>query len=226
MNFVAKLNNDFLLRRIHSLTGIIPIGGFMAFHLLVNSVAIQGPEKYNAMINLLRSLPFLEILEIALIYAPIIFHALYGIFIYTTAKPNQWQYSHTENWRYILQRVTGMIGLFYLGYHMFQFRFVHDLDYNYIATEVAGGKLIEFLPQIPLINPISVYWFFMIGVLALCYHLANGLWGFCITWGITVGKRSQQIMSVVAIAAFFSLAFISIETINHLAEAGHKLLAQ
>lgn len=33
-------------------------------------------------------------------------------------------------------------------------------------------------------------------VLSACFHAFNGLWTFCITWGITLSKRSQKLMRV------------------------------
>jgi succinate dehydrogenase / fumarate reductase cytochrome b subunit len=218
-----NLQNNFLLRRLHSLSGVLPIGGFMVFHLFANSIAIFSAENYNLLIDFLRSLPFVEYIEWLVIFIPIIFHAIYGIIIYTTAKPNHLQYSHLENWRYILQRVTGIIALVYIYYHVMQFKTVEELDYNYIAKSLAGTQSISWAPELPILNPFSVYWFYVIGLLSTIYHFANGLWSFCITWGITIGKRSQDAVSILGLVLFVVLSYISIETLNHLAEVGKSL---
>jgi succinate dehydrogenase / fumarate reductase, cytochrome b subunit len=218
-----NLQNNFLLRRLHSLSGILPIGGFMVFHLFANSIAIFSAENYNILIEVLRSLPFVEYIEWLVIFIPIIFHAVYGILIYTTAKPNHLQYSHLENWRYILQRATGVIALVYIYYHVIQFKTVEELDYHYIAKSLAGTQSISWAPELPLLNPFSVYWFYVIGLLSTIYHFANGLWSFCITWGITIGKRSQDAVSALGLVVFLVLSYISIETLNHLAEVGRGL---
>ena len=43
----AGQGTSFLLRRLHSLTGIIPVGAFLFEHILIsNSTAISGPEAY------------------------------------------------------------------------------------------------------------------------------------------------------------------------------------
>ena len=39
----------FWLRRLHSLSGIVPVGGFIAFHLYENYSATRGADAYNAM---------------------------------------------------------------------------------------------------------------------------------------------------------------------------------
>lgn len=117
-----------------------------------------------------------------------------------------------------------MIALVYIIYHIFQFRTVHELDYNYIAKSLASTQSIDFLPQIPLINPFSIYWFYIIGIVSSVYHLANGIWSFCITWGITVGKKSQTAVLALSVMVFIILNAMGIMTCNSLAEAGAKLL--
>ena len=222
---LKDLENNYTLRRLHSLSGILPIGLFLIFHLMANSVSIFSAENYNNIINFLRSLPFVELIEWAVLFLPIAFHAIYGIVIYKTAKPNHFQYSYVENWRYILQRLTGLIALVYIVYHIFQFRMVEDLDYDYIAKSLASTQSISFLPELPLINPFSIYWFYVIGILASVYHLANGIWSFSITWGITVGKKSQMAVISLSALVFIVLSAVGISTCNSLAEAGAKLLA-
>lgn len=218
-----NLQDNFLLRRLHSLSGMLPIGGFMVFHIFANSTAMFSAENYNLVIDFLRSLPFVEYIEWIAIFIPIIFHALYGVIIYTTARPNHMQYSGLENWRYILQRITGVIALVYIYYHIVQFKTVENLDYNYIAKSLSGTQTLDWAPAIPFLNPFSIYWFYVIGLLSTIYHFCNGLWGFCITWGITIGKRAQDAMSIVGLVLFIVLSYISIETLNHLAEVGRNL---
>lgn len=220
---IQNLEDNFFLRRLHSLSGMFPIGAYMVFHLFMNSVATFSPENFNNVIHFLRSIPYLELLEIMVLFVPIVFHALYGLIITRTSKPNQMTYSHLENWRYYLQRVTGVIGLFFIWFHVYQLRFVEDLDYDYIANAFAGYAHFSFLPEIPLINPLNVYWFYIICVVALIYHFANGIWSFCITWGITVGKKSQELVSLAALAIFIALSWMTINTINSFAAAGHAI---
>jgi len=222
---LKNLQSNFLLRRLHSLSGIVPIGGFLVFHLLANATAIEHPTNYTALINFLRTLPFVEYIEWLVLFVPIGFHALYGVLIYTTAKPNHMQYSGLENFRYILQRATGFVALAYIWYHIIQFKTVPNLDYDYVAKSLAGTQTIANLPLVPWLNPFSIYWFYIIGLVSITYHFANGIWGFCITWGITVGKKSQQLTSLLALVVFIVLTYVGVDTINHLADAGKNIIA-
>lgn len=221
---LKALSDNFLLRRLHSLSGIAPIGLFLCFHLFANSTAIFNPENYNTIINFLRSIPFLEELEWIALFGPIAFHAIYGVIIASSAKPNHVQYSNSENWRYFLMRATGMIALVYIIYHILQFRLVEDLDYSYIAKSMAGTQEISFLPSIPFLNPFSIYWFYIIGIVSITYHFANGIWSFCITWGITVSKKSQQIVATLSLVVFLALTFLGVATTNHLYDVGKAMI--
>ena len=218
------LQSNFLLRRIHSLSGLLPIGLFVIFHLMANATAMFSAENYNIVINFLRSIPFVEAVEWLVLFIPIGFHAIYGIVISSTAKPNHIQYPGLENFRYVLQRVTGMVALVYIIYHIVQFKTVHELDYNYIAKTLAGTQAIPGVLAIPFLNPFSVYWFYIIGIVASTFHLANGIFGFCITWGITVGPKAQKAASVFGFGLFVVLTYIGVETVNHLRDAGLALL--
>lgn len=222
---LKDLQDNFLLRRLHSLSGIAPIGLFLCFHLFANSTAIFSAENYNIIINFLRSIPFLEYVEWIALFGPIAFHAIYGVIIASSAKPNHVQYANSENWRYFLMRLTGIIALFYMIFHIMQFRLVEHLDYNYIAKSMAGTQAIPGLPEIPFLNPFSVYWFYIIGIVSITYHFANGIWSFCITWGITVSKRSQQAVAAFSVVVFVLLTYLGIVTANHLADAGAALLS-
>ncbi|MDA8442093.1 MAG: succinate dehydrogenase, partial [Peptococcaceae bacterium] len=39
-------SNHFLVRRVHSLLGLIPIGIFLLFHLTLNIIATTNPARY------------------------------------------------------------------------------------------------------------------------------------------------------------------------------------
>src|SRR5271154_5744893 len=77
----AGQGNSFLLRKLHSLTGIVPIGAFLVEHLISNFEALKGPGAYGAQVRFLNSLPLVRVLEWGFIFLPILYHALYGLFI-------------------------------------------------------------------------------------------------------------------------------------------------
>ena len=192
----------FWLRRLHSLSGVVPIGGFVAFHLYENYSALRGAEHYNEVAHALQVLPFSLALEIAVILVPILFHGVYGLFVTATASPNA--KSYRRNWMYNLQRVTGVILFAYILFHLWTTRFVnvfHHEDVNLFATMqgvVHNRWLLAFT---------------ILGILSATFHFANGLWSFCIVWGITVSPRSQRMLEWVSAAVFVVLSYIGVRAI-------------
>ncbi|MBX6378670.1 MAG: succinate dehydrogenase, partial [Clostridia bacterium] len=55
----TTVTSNFFIRKLHSLLGVVPVGVFLVFHLVANSLANRGPESYNNMIAFLRSTPYL-----------------------------------------------------------------------------------------------------------------------------------------------------------------------
>lgn len=176
---VKSIDNsmEFILRRVHSLVGLIPLTFFLCFHLFANSFALISPERFNDAVNFLRSIPHLELLELILLGIPFLFHGVYGMIIAPNIKRSKLdKYTQIHNITYYLQRVTGILTFLFLVAHIWMFRFEHNLDYNIVS---------EYLSQ-----PAWIVFYFL-GITSAVYHLANGLWNFTISWGITVGKQAQ-----------------------------------
>ena len=179
---MARIPSAFILRRLHSLSGVFPIGFFLLEHMFSNSLILLGPDAYNRQIHFLQSLPFVVFLEITFIGLPILYHSVYGIVVTVTGKTNLSFYPYTQNIFYTLQRITGIIALIYVGYHVYHTRIVQAL----YGTEVSYARMQEVMSQ-PF-----MFWFYVIGLAAVCFHFANGIWGFCVSWGFPVSQRAQQ----------------------------------
>jgi succinate dehydrogenase / fumarate reductase, cytochrome b subunit len=174
--------NHFWLRRLHSLTGVVPVGGFLVYHFWENATALQDPAHWNEMAIHARDLQLLIFVEWGLILLPIIYHALYGLFIASYTRVNVGAYSYARNRLFIWQRVTGIILVLYILYHVLALRF------GAFPTTAATFEAIG----VHLQNP-WIFAFYTAGILSAGFHFGNGLWTFLITWGITIGKRAQRI---------------------------------
>ncbi len=190
--------NHFLLRRLHSLTGVAPIGLFLIVHLLTNSTAFLDPAKFNHEVSWIHDLPYLIFIEWFGIILPLLFHAGYGVFIAMTGRSNARQYGWVDNWRYTLQRVTGWIAFVFVIVHLFHFRLRHWLGgANYQVVSTAESP---FAATVAGFESLTFLWvlLYSIGLIASVFHFANGICTFCITWGITVNERSRRGMNVAA----------------------------
>jgi succinate dehydrogenase / fumarate reductase cytochrome b subunit len=201
---VAPSRRQFALRRLHSLTGIVPIGLYVLFHLGVNSFAAGGPESYNRMAEFLESLPYLLAIEIPFIWLPILYHAGYGIYIHATGRPNPFQYAYRSNWLYWLQRWSGIVTLVFIGWHFWQTRLA-----NYIY-----GRVINFRMMADILSDPGWLAFYVVGLVAVSYHLANGLRSFLLTWGAVVGGRARRRVEIVSAVFGFLVLIFSLATIR------------
>ncbi|MBI4412231.1 MAG: succinate dehydrogenase [Deltaproteobacteria bacterium] len=193
------LPGHFVARRLHSLLGIVPIGAFLLLHTYTNSKSLgpDGVALYNTAIR--SEIPFLIVAEIVFIYLPLIFHAGYGLIILYQGKSNVARYGYGANIRYTLQRITGMIALVFVGYHVYTTRLASYLT----------GQPMEYLWMVRLFEEPWRVWFYLVGTLAVCFHFANGIWTFLIVWGITVSKYSQRLALTACMALFGFLSFVN-----------------
>jgi len=192
----------FLLRRLHSLTGIV-FGGYLIVHLLVNATIAQGRNVYQTQVDKIHDLPFLPVLEWGLIYLPILFHTVYGVWIILTGQPNVNRYPYEKNWFYFFQRVSAVIIVFFMLFH------VLALKYGLFGTNLAFDPHFRALQTVARHMDASflITWvLYPIGILASCYHLANGFWAGAITWGLTISSGAQKRWRYVC-TGLFALTF-------------------
>src|SRR5439155_745654 len=81
MNGPAQSRRRFVLRRLHSLTGIVPIGAYLFAHIfLENSFVLGGPASFERLVAAIAAFPapLLLTIEVLFIWGPLLFHAIYG----------------------------------------------------------------------------------------------------------------------------------------------------
>ena len=92
----------FVLKRLHSLTGVVPIGLFLLEHFFTNSRALQGEGAFNQAAKELAQIPYVALVEALGIWLPILFHAVLGVIIATTGQVNVGRHGYARNWQYLL----------------------------------------------------------------------------------------------------------------------------
>jgi succinate dehydrogenase / fumarate reductase cytochrome b subunit len=210
----------FILRRLHSLTGIVPIGIFLIAHLVTNSSLAWGKfglradgqgvplleggviyfNKEVTWIN--TQVPHLLLIEVSL-WVAIGFHSILGLYYARTGRSNTTRYAYQDNWRYTLQRWSGYIGILFIFYHVATLRWgwtflvpggtkwSHEYSVSTLVAAVQGST--EGWTAMGLV--VSVFYF--LGISLLVFHFANGLWTAAITWGLTVSQQAQRRWGVV-----------------------------
>ncbi len=208
----------FLLRRLHSLSGVAPIGVFLLFHLTTNSSIMwgrvlakakhgdAGVETFQHEVNFIHNLPALQLMEWGVLFLPIAFHALLGIYYATTGKGNVKAYNYQDNWRYSLQRLSGYVGVLFIFLHITSLRFgwtYGGLMPAFEGEHAASSTAAHFQQGgIGLLMAL----FYLVCVSALVFHFANGLWTAAITWGLTISVEAQKRWGYVCAALGLALA--------------------
>lgn len=193
----------FTLKRLHSLTGVVPVGIFLIEHLFTNARSLQGAEAFDTAAADLARLPFVVVIEALGIWLPILFHMVVGILIATTSQANVGKHGYARNWQYTLQRVSGILLVFYILYHTWALRFAGDYltsasPYAYVREHLAHPGILAF---------------YVLGTIAACYHFGNGLFGFAIHWGIVTGREAQRNAARLGLAVFVALSLLGIASL-------------
>lgn len=203
---IALGRESFFWHKVHSLTGIIPVGFYMVQHLTLNSFSLGGAEKYDMVGDFFYSLPGHVLLgiEALMVWIPLAFHMIYGLFITSRAQPNNigTPYKWSHNRMYFTQRLTGVFLMVFLIFHFVtttlqvKLKGTHEVvNYEGMQAQMMsfGGLILAF---------------YVLGVLAASYHLAFGVWNFCIRWGITVSNVAQARIQRFAVVLFVLLTVL------------------
>lgn len=182
-------------RKLHSLLGVIPLSFFILEHLLTNFSAVEGGKAaFNDSVAFLNGLPLVLFMEMFLIWLPLIYHGVYGLYIAYQADSNVGSYKFERNWRYLFQRITGVLTFMFIIWHVYETRV--QVALGNVTHEELGGVI-----HAAVMNPIT-FTLYLIGVISTAYHFSNGIWSFLVSWGITVGPRAQRVSSYVCMSLF------------------------
>ncbi len=205
----AGQGHSFLLRRLHSLSGIVPVGAFLFEHLLIsNATAIGGPAAYARQVRFLAGLPLVTALELFGIWLPILFHSLYGFYIWYRGEANVGDYPWTGNWMYVLQRWTGGVAFLYIVWHTYTMRFTGVDLHEYPGASF--GKVQAEVFSTPL------FLFYVVGLVCASWHFAYGIWLFCAKWGIVSGEKARRRFLALCLAFFFVLTGVGLGSLTKL----------
>ncbi len=208
-SFVGQ--HKFLIYRLFSLAGIVPIGGYVIIHLLTNATVVDSPATFQRQVNTIHSLGILlPLVEWTFIFLPMLFHAAVGWLVISGSLANVGAYPYARNYRYVLQRMTGMIAFVFILYHLYHL--------HHLGSYVPGGG--KFVPErassstAEALAPLWVKVVYAIGTLSAVYHLANGIWTFGITWGIWTSERAMRWASVACLIFGIGLGVVGLSALT------------
>lgn len=185
MGSASSVAQGYWGRRLFSLSGVVPLGVFVVIYLWTTANAMRGREAFDTAMAGWTEHPFAWMLPVFGFWLPLAYHGGYGMKVLLASRPNVVKYPQARNTMYLLQRVSALVLLVFVAAHTWRFGF------GVAAAPSADhfGKLCGDLSRTHLGLPFVAAGY-LVGLAALVFHLSNGLYGFCRTWGIVVNPRA------------------------------------
>jgi len=193
-SFLHRSRRGFWLRRLHSLSGVFPVGVFLVTHFWTNAKALGGRRAFDGAVRNIHRLPALPLIELFGILIPLAFHAIYGVKLAFDGRAYLDRQRYSKKWLEPLQRATGLVAFAFIAWHLWEFTFA-KLN-GKMAPDAFYPTLAEHLSSTTAGIPAAAM-VYLIGIGATVVHFANGLSTFTFGWRICVTRRSQRVTSIV-----------------------------
>jgi len=206
-------SGSFVWARLGSFLSVVPLGVWTVNHLWKNLAAFQGPDAWERSVTQYAH-PVAEALTLIMVLVPLLIHSLWGIQRLFSFRANNLANPYYDNFKYLLQRLSAIGVLLFLGAHLWL---------AMIQPRLVQGRPEPFSDiayEMRFHTPTLIV--YLLGTLAVCYHLANGLFGFVWTWGTAAGRHSFRRVNVLATITFVVLMCFSWGAIYALWSAGAR----
>ncbi|HYV67440.1 MAG TPA: succinate dehydrogenase [Myxococcales bacterium] len=205
-----SIARNFLLDRLGSFLAFFPLGIWTANHLWNQLAAFAGARAWEQSVTA-HSSPASAALTFTVVLAPLVWHTGWGIA--RLGKTRSSTVRTVSNLRYWLQRAAALGLLAFLGAHLWL---------AWIEPRFVEGRpepFADIARQMHHHTPTLVV--YVLGILAIAYHLANGLWSFAtMGWGSAVSKSAQTWFERLALLVFLFLLAIGWAAVYALYRAG------
>ncbi|HLM76086.1 MAG TPA: hypothetical protein VK459_25445, partial [Polyangiaceae bacterium] len=201
----------FIAARLASVLAVAPLGVWTVAHVYDNLAVFSGPREWEAAVTG-HSNPVGLVITSAIVLAPLVLHTFWGLGRLRSSRPNNGGYATFANFKYLLQRLSAVGVLLFLGAHIWlaflrpRLLLGHAETFADISREMHhhGPTLVVYL----------------LGTLGVAYHLANGIYGFAMGWGLAASRASLKKIEWASLAFFAILLAMSWGAIYGLWRAG------
>ena len=194
----ALARSSFLRARLASALAIVPLGVWTFFHLWNNLAAFDGADAWQRAVTEYSS-PFAEAITGIVVLLPLASHTVWGLGRLVSSRPNDVRYPFYANLKYLLQRISALGVLLFLGAHLW-LAMIHPR-----VTTGRAEPFADIAQEMHFHTPTLVV--YVLGTLGVAYHLANGAQTFCMSWGIVTTQRGLRRLEGWALA-FFALLLL------------------
>jgi succinate dehydrogenase / fumarate reductase cytochrome b subunit len=179
----AEARSSFLRARLASFLAVFPLSVWTFFHLWHALAAFDGADAWQKAMTEYPH-PVAEALSGVVVLLPLAIHTVWGIGRLFTSRPNNVRYRTYANLKYVLQRLAGLGVLAFIGAHLWLALLHPRVVEGHAETFADIAQHMHFHPP-----TLAVY---VLGVLGVAYHLANGLQSACMGWGVVTSKKGLR----------------------------------
>jgi succinate dehydrogenase / fumarate reductase cytochrome b subunit len=196
----SESRSSFLRARLASALAILPLGAWTVVHLWNNLAAFQGAEAWQRAVTEYPH-PFAQVVTGVIVLLPLAIHTIWGIGRLASSRPNNVGYPFYGNLKYLLQRVTAVGVLLFMGAHLWIAMIQPRVEEGHAEPYVHIAEHMHFH------TPTLVV--YLLGTLGVAYHLANGVLTFCMGWGVVSSLRGLKRLEWFALTLFAILLVMS-----------------
>jgi succinate dehydrogenase / fumarate reductase cytochrome b subunit len=135
------------------------------------------------------------------VLVPLLIHTFWGISRLISSRPNNNRYGYYANLKYLLQRLSAVGVLLFIGAHLWL---------AWLSPRLKTGRgepFVEIAHEMRFHTPTLVV--YLLGTLGVAYHLGNGVQSMLMGWGVVATRRGLRRLEWVGIGVFVILLAMS-----------------
>ena len=202
------------LRKVQSMTGVVPLVAYLLFHLWETSYASSGRLTFSSRVTGSGGGALSLVLEVVLVLLPLLVHAGLGLWLALRDRGSAEAGSYGSRGMRNVQRVTGVVALLFVLVHVAQ---------TWMG-KLAGGDATLAYDTLRAQVGMPVYLvLYVVGITCVCFHVAQGVGAFAHAWGLAKGAGQVRALRFAGVALGVVLWVVSLNTVSHFA-VGRTLL--
>jgi succinate dehydrogenase / fumarate reductase, cytochrome b subunit len=207
----ATGSRSFWNAKVGSFVALLPLGVWTINHLWDNLAAFSGAAAWESSVTH-YSHPAAHIFTLVIVFLPLVLHTIWGLQRLFSFRPNNLSYGNFGNFKYIIQRVSAVGVLGFLGAHIYLAMLKPRL------LEGHAERFDDLAAHMAHHPPTTIV--YILGVLGVAYHLANGIWSFAMNWGLVASRPALKRFDFVTITLFVIFTAMGWAAIYALYQAG------
>jgi succinate dehydrogenase / fumarate reductase cytochrome b subunit len=191
------------LRKLFALSGIVPLGAFVAVHLVTTASALGGQARFE---RVFAARGWVTATVLVLVVLPLAFHAFYGAYLAAT-KPEE---AALPSWLPRLRRTASFATLAFVVGHVIEVparMWAGSFDAGALFT-LMTAHLSSTWHSIPVVAVA-----YLVGVAATLAHFGLGLWAYLPASGVAMADGARRALGWTLVVGGTLLFLVAANTV-------------